>query len=783
MADSPYNFINDAVASPYSQPFGSHFQQPSYQTGNPANQGFAPAGGMNSGNAILDMIINGIVRGLAGGTGLRTFGRPQTSDFASVMMRSREEFSRESMPAVLSSNLQLKQFGDLGKNRLFQQFVDQFASGGSLGNAFKTTYGRFGSTLGGPGLDGLHDAAKASMAVVRNLDRGFTDQNGMWQYGKTNGMNRVETIQSLDAYSRRFGGDQIVKDMALDPNSANKGRIESAQGKISGITEMVREAQNLFGPDKGLEELMDEVDNMLDGARGMTAGKVRDQLQRIQAVSAVVDMSNESMVRYMKVMDGLYKGMGYRGNNTASLAMNSLVAGKAIEDDRKARAEAAGEVYTGQNAQDIAQALGETQMTVTQSSEMMKIKLASNILENSKGSPSVLKDLYARMSAGDYTGANQLVEKSIKSGAINGADADMIYRALGMAEQRGGLSSTEESQFSSNVGNLDENTRNGITTNLDSPLAAAKIYEDSFLSEMESRGTGSAATRLLGNRAGELSAFMRNNLSSSDIKNPASLRKKLMAQFGISEAAAGQLTNQMSEDFQATMLSRGPGAEARINASWMSGEQEASYVATSANVDRVQKDITDILGKSEFMRDLNIGEEALGLVTDAHKTLSGGGKKNVTAKDVMAYFKATGQKFMGNEEYVKTLMDVGSENGGGLKSKLTDIKNDAEKEAKAKAASMGLDVNSDGGKKAMENIRENLIREKISGLKETFGLGGKEEGGKEDKENDKSEELVNKILDKIDKLADALIKQKMEEYKQDPKYSMVSMVENSSIIR
>ena len=39
-----------------------------------------------------------------------------------------------------TSNMQLNSFGKLGQNRFFQQFVDQFASGGSLVNAFNTSY-------------------------------------------------------------------------------------------------------------------------------------------------------------------------------------------------------------------------------------------------------------------------------------------------------------------------------------------------------------------------------------------------------------------------------------------------------------------------------------------------------------------------------------------------------------------------------------------------------------------------------------------------------------------
>ena len=60
--------------------------------------------------------------------------------------------------------------------------------------------------------------------------------------------------------------------LAETRTAANADAQDAATADISEQMSMVREAQNLFGKDVGIDKLMDEVGKLVEGSSGMSAG-------------------------------------------------------------------------------------------------------------------------------------------------------------------------------------------------------------------------------------------------------------------------------------------------------------------------------------------------------------------------------------------------------------------------------------------------------------------------------------------------------------------------------
>ena len=353
-----------AEQTPYSgqrpNPFGSS-PFPS-DGGNPANRGFAPQTSVSTGGgAIVDMILNMLLSSATKkmGVSIPTFGRPQMSDYADRMMKDRESKASEMMSGIYGSSPSSKMFGPLGDNALSQQFGDMFVqSGGSRGEAFKQVFGRFGNQFGGAGPGGIDTAGKASARVIENMDNQFTDRDtGAWQYGKTGGFNRQNTINAVAEFSDQFGGggkEAIAKMSEVRTEGAlgNSKEIDAAGKQIQGITEVVREAGNFFGPNMPFGQLVKEMKILADGAKGVSTAELKSSLQQVQGMAVAVDMSNEAFANYMKVIEQI-NGDAKIGMSTKDLSIQSMASGKAQEDLEKRRAESRGEVYTGPSKEEI----------------------------------------------------------------------------------------------------------------------------------------------------------------------------------------------------------------------------------------------------------------------------------------------------------------------------------------------------------------------------------------------------------------------------------------------
>jgi hypothetical protein len=233
-----------------NSPYGPYGGIPS---GNPANSGLAPPSGINTQNQILDLVLNTVFAGVMGDTPmLRTFGRPKVSDYSYTSMQERQRVSQMVTPDVISANPMFGSMisGDLGKNRYFQQFADSIMSpGGSMGDAFNTVYGRFTKDLAGPGLRNASTNAILAANIVKNTDKAFLDENGMYDYRKTYGFDRSETYKNADAYNRVFGGftgsvdarDEV--DRAVELGTLSQTVLEEAERRGDITPDQAQEAK------------------------------------------------------------------------------------------------------------------------------------------------------------------------------------------------------------------------------------------------------------------------------------------------------------------------------------------------------------------------------------------------------------------------------------------------------------------------------------------------------------------------------------------------------------
>jgi hypothetical protein len=372
--------------------------------GNPANSGFMPSGPSTGFGPLADLIVKMLLDGI--GAKIPSFGRPQVSDFAHGQMSGREKWATNSMAAVYGSNPMNRNFGQLGDNAIFQQFVTDSMSGGSRGQQMQQVLGRFGHKFTETNVrfteEGHQKAAERAAQFVRNVDSSFTNEDGTWDYEKTAGFNRGRFTEATGEFIRKFGGDQVIMDMSeTDPLpehekrrrvadiavinediekarkkdkggaggaeveelvkerdnlikeveglARNKGgfnaKIGQASDRLKEMAETMREAGNFFGPGMPFSQLTEEMANLVKGDT-VSAGEVKSMMQKLQATAAVVDMSNEAFANYIKVMDEINAVSGNK-ISSVDLATQSITIGKAIEESGKARAEKDGKMYTG----------------------------------------------------------------------------------------------------------------------------------------------------------------------------------------------------------------------------------------------------------------------------------------------------------------------------------------------------------------------------------------------------------------------------------------------------
>jgi hypothetical protein len=136
---------------------------------------------------------------------LQEFGlmkRPNVSDYAYESMKARGRIASKNIPSILASNPNLKMFGRLGKNTIFQALLDKITPGGSRVDAYKSS---LGNSLGGYGIKNMERNSELSKNFLNSMDSAMAGSDGQWDYSKSHGFNRSETVNNLAAFKKRFG--------------------------------------------------------------------------------------------------------------------------------------------------------------------------------------------------------------------------------------------------------------------------------------------------------------------------------------------------------------------------------------------------------------------------------------------------------------------------------------------------------------------------------------------------------------------------------------------------
>lgn len=1023
--------LNQIIPPGLNSPYGPYGGIPS---GNIANSGFAPASGINTGNTIADLALNMVMSGIAGNKPiLRTFGRPKVSDYSYTSMQERQRASSLVVPDVISSNPMFgaNLMGDLGKNRFFQQAADSFISpGGSMGEAFNTVYGRFTSDLAGPGLRNASTNAILAANVVKNVDKAFVDESGIFDYQKTSGFDRSQTFRNLDEYNRVFGGftgsvdtrddvdrtegladlaetsiqeaerrgditpdeaaqkrvalvdaqknignlrtdsvrqmseyvggtlnqtnkkiddelaqlqpiiqppteptptdtpgaepppadspqapvtpeveaakaaveklnqkkskldslnqdyqevsrffdkdivpesgavngvqskeierrlQQIVDEVAtVDEETGEKtkeqfntiktqiersvrnatsdaqntskqiigevgtpqqqglvGSIESdqssgpmavlsqqetpentaqmteARNKILEINKVVREAQNLFGQEMGLGELMNEVQGLVDNASRMSSSKITDMLQKIQATAVVVDMSNEAMVRYFEVMDNMYKGMGVRSGNKANMAQNALLAANAAVEARKEAAQDRGEAYVGPDQGELAQKLGEYQGRVGRSERMSELQAAFTVLSDEGPQGEIKRELAQRLAKGDAKGASELLDQAQADGRIDQdtrrllGDTTAKYYEEGMSEtaaRRLERSLTDEAAkggFGEQMGGKVYGVLTGEDIDVVTSAAGESAAKNIFGFDLNNEYAQQVNQRLGGDAAQRISQAMESGeLSGQILSNEEDTKAKLREMF----------VGASDEDIdRAEKIIAGAGANvADQKYDVMFGDEErAKFEKNKYDREQIDKEIKETLEtRSEYMTDAGVGGETARVAFKALQRLqkSGADMSKVGLKEIAAASGGAIKDYLGLSDADKAQVSAVYESltGNSLEGQKS-IKEETDKiEAEAQAAGQsavdvikktGAALTPEEEKKIRDEAYNTSRDEGYSKLRETMASPTGESAsaddddvraGKAEKEDSfDPDAAVKELVTAIEKLGDIMSK-------------------------
>lgn len=930
-----------------NSPYGPYVSPP---TGNEANHGFAPNTGISTSNPTVDIFLNMIAKGIMGDTPmLRSMTRPKVSDYAYTAMQERERVSSIAAPAMAAANPINQQFGEIAKSPWFQQFVDSNMSpGGSMNDAFNVALGRFGKDISGPGMRNAEEGAVMAGNIVKNIDSQMLDENGMFDYGKSSGFNRRETVQNLAAYNKKFGGfgvnrtseqdqtaeigeiaknvmtrpslpegptiergeeiDKARKDLSLLTGVAkkysefstikpskeaeteieektkeikrlesvknedvvthdagdgqpsvtpktekdketqsieknneaiqkltseiskvkssgistqqtqevqaaqseltqivqefgkpedvktlkevkakttgglgvlaeqetpeNSERMQAARAQTQDINKMVRESQNLFGADKGIDELMDSVGDLIEGSSDMTPGKVTDLVQKIQATAAVVDMSNEAINKYFKVVGQMYKGMGIRGNTT-SMAQNALIAAEASTQERRSKLKP-GEMDTGPSTEEEALANAERQARVATSAKNTNIGAALIALSDKGTEGEVKSRIKQKLDSGDIEGAEQELETARSNGQVSESTSRSIAN-LGLGLYEKGYSKEQLKQLKKDLTSEQYDTLLGANTS-GTTQSYREEYAESMLDANEP--LAQKANEIMGDGGADKikSAIQSGELNREVIGDKGKLTQKLKEMSpGMSDEQAADLASKFMTQ-EGLLEAQGIEAE-ELRAGLKTPEEIEKEREVQEEISVAKNDVNEASKRSPYLRDLNFGEEAMTVTASALNKLEDSGV-DVKSASLEQLVKAAGGAlgdWAGMDEKQKKALATrveamtGRDDLGGSTADIADIEKqgdeDAERavqEAKKATEEAGGTLSTDREKEIREKAKNQYVKDHLDKIKEELGTDGAPKTGDGESGGEKNgfdpEGPVAKIIEILERIENAINK-------------------------
>lgn len=645
-------------------------------TGNPANYAFAPPMGISTGMGMMaDGALGALIKHLTGGAPItRTMGRPGISDYAYTSATERYRVANSYRPRVNASDPFLRSLGAYGENAMVQQGLAMtgWSPSGSMSENFNVLMGRFGPGMAGGGRDKIGAQGLMAETMLRNMMGAFTDKRGVYdRRGKAYGLSFEEVAKGAAAWSDTFGRSAGIT--ALGTPGASASAIEQGQKEMGQMAAVTRELGNLFGPDKGMDELMKSFEGMTSGMKDLSPSKAKEILQKVQATAVVVNMSNESIVKYFDMMKNLYSGLGIKGN-TMQMAQQALVAGKAIVDDRKAKAAAEGRAYTGPDAVELSQKVAEGQ-AATENSEFSFMANAVAQVLSDEGPEGELKrkmnDAYKRRDTKAFNEMRNQIKDPEKLRQID-------ERFQGMVE-RGGLTALERE--------LSEEQGLGMATPEQAATAAGATIADFLLDKTS--GSYGATMDIVG--AEGVQRFSEAWKSGQFSRETMASKKKGIEQImkvdpSLSRSQAEKIWGNWS-----STLSQGgdTNVEKALDMTMNQSERNAAGEGT-ASVAKVQQDIDAVLGEQAgVMHGIGAGDIVGGLVSAYNDITDDGKRKEMSFRDILANAGDVGKKLLGIDPKSKQYTDAESAFNWavGRDSPLKKQMDDAVAQAKTAAAS------------------------------------------------------------------------------------------------
>ena len=545
----------------------------------------------------------------------------------------------------------------------------------------------------------------------------------------------------------------------------NAKEQDKAIGNVSELNSMVREAQNLFGADMGMDELMNQVGKLVEGASGMSAGRVRDLLQKIQATAVVVDMSNEAIARYFEVTNEMYKGMGVKGGNHTNMAQNALIAAKGVTDARKKEAQEKGEMYTGESTEEMAVKIAEYQGRVARSSVNQDLAATLSTLGTEGEEGKVASEIKQAMDAGDFDRARQIKDQAIASGRISKDTAQTIDIRESEYEKNGGVSENDYKLIKSKHG---EGAYFENLTGENFEFVREQVYGNITDSVMGARNESYFSRRLQDEVGVDGVNQMREALSSGkitqeDLQDNKKLTEKLS---GILPGANKEQIQRVAGNLTAA-TNQGNIAD-QFN---VAGSEKAMEEIAKKNKERteIQKEIETIhKERGPLLRDLNLGEEAAGIMLKTYKDL----KKDGNSEDQITFesiVRANGgelgdyDKMTEDEKRVgQAQLDYVTGKGGEIQEKYDQAKKESHEYAVEQVKKFEeKNVLTDERRKEMiEEYESKSFEEKKSKITEEFESGRVKIQGQEAEKEKKSDfdpkDAIERILRALEGIADKL---------------------------
>lgn len=256
----------------------------------------------------------------------RPFSTPPVSDMDFFAGRMRQQAFMDQVPRILNSSsgdYLTARLGQAGGNNMVQQMMDAFSPAGSARQAAQMLMGSTGRLFSQDyGMQAMM-SAKAYGQIEKAFQSGDKNKD-FWDFRTSYGLDRVQTVEAADAALRYGVGGMSEAKFA---KAAGEGRLGDVMKQNN---RLFSAAQQVFGKDKGMEELAQLMTRSIDGFQGMDASKATDLLNKIQATSRAVNISTQAFTEYSQMFKQLYGSMGVSGPVSVEHAMSASSTASAV---------------------------------------------------------------------------------------------------------------------------------------------------------------------------------------------------------------------------------------------------------------------------------------------------------------------------------------------------------------------------------------------------------------------------------------------------------------------